>query len=73
MVDCTRFGEMQNLFKDKNVKLTENQLIVIKKYQLHLLTWLRLLYVIKKMKSKGSRKGNHSKTKMLQIGIIKGS
>lgn len=35
MVDCTRFSEMQNLFKDKNVKLAKNQLIVIKKHQLH--------------------------------------
>jgi hypothetical protein len=35
MVDCTRFSEMQNLFKDKNVKLAKNQLTYIKKYQLH--------------------------------------
>ncbi len=35
MVDCTRFSEMQNLFKDKNVKLAKNRLIVIKKHQLH--------------------------------------
>lgn len=35
MVDCSRFSEMQNLFKDKNVKLAKNQLIVIKKHQLH--------------------------------------